>query len=276
MPRLTLPNLSLHYLDTGAGTPILLIHGHPFDCTSWSPQLESAVPGFRLIAPDLRNFGLTTSPTPPTLFADYARDLISLADALALRRFVVLGLSMGGHVALELAALAPHRLLGLVLCGTYAQLDSPEKKASRYTLADRLDREGLAPYAAEVLPKMLCAQSLANNPALAAPLLAMMERCPAAGASIALRLRAEHPDYVPVLDSLTVPTLILVGEHDTFTPVPDAQLMHAHAPKSTLVVLPGAGHLTNLEQPFAFNRSLLTFLESLPTHAPCPTSSVIP
>jgi pimeloyl-ACP methyl ester carboxylesterase len=264
MHHLTLPNLCLHYAEAGAGTPILLIHGHPFDCTSWSPQLDAALPGLRLIAPDLRNFGLTTSPTPPTLFADYARDLIALADALALPRFVALGLSMGGHVVLELAALAPSRLLGLVLCGTYAQLDSPEKKASRYALADRLDREGLAPYAAEVLPKMLSAQSLAHNPALAAPLLAMMQRCPAAGASIALRLRAEHPDYLPVLSSLSTPTLILVGEHDAFTPVPDAQLMHAHARNSTLVVLPSAGHLTNLEQPAAFNDSLLTFLASLP------------
>jgi pimeloyl-ACP methyl ester carboxylesterase len=265
MPHLTLPNLSLHYLSSGAGTPVLLIHGHPFDCTSWSPQLDTAFPNFRLIAPDLRNFGLSTSPTPPTLFADYALDLIALADALALPRFVVVGLSMGGHVALELAALAPSRLLGLVLCGTYAQPDTPEKKSSRYALADRLDREGLAPYAAEVLPKMLSAQSLAHNPALAAPLLAMMQRCPVAGASIALRLRAEHPDYLPVLDSLTIPTLILVGEHDTFTPVPDAKLMHAHARNSTLTVLPSAAHLTNLEQPAAFNLALLTFLQSLPT-----------
>jgi len=84
MPHLTLPNLSLHYAEAGAGTPILLIHGHPFDCTSWSPQLDAALPGLRLIAPDLRNFGLTTSPTPPTLFADYARDLLALADTAIL------------------------------------------------------------------------------------------------------------------------------------------------------------------------------------------------
>lgn len=262
MPQLTVSDLSLHYQESGSGTPVILIHGHPFDCTSWTPQLIASFPGFRLIAPDLRNFGRTTSPNPPADFCTYARDLIAFADALALDKFLVAGLSLGGQVALEVAAVAPSRLLGLILCDTFAQLDTPAKKAGRYTLATRLDREGLAAYAVEVLPKMMCAKTIAEHPEVAAELVRMIQRAPAAGASAALRTRAERRDYLPLLPTLDLPTLIVVGAHDEFTPVADAELMHQHIRNSTLVVIEDAGHLTNLEQPDAFNRALADFLGS--------------
>ena len=262
MPQITVSDLSLHYQKSGSGTPVLLIHGHPFDCTSWTPQLIATFPGYRLIAPDLRNFGRTASPNPPADFTTYARDLIAFADVLALDRFYVAGLSMGGQIALEVAALAPSRLLGLILCDTFAQLDTPAKKSARYALADRLDREGMSLYAIEVLPKMMCAKTIAERPAVAADLVRMMQRAPAAGASAVLRARAARRDYLPLLPTLNLPTLILVGDHDEFTPVTDAELIHQSIRNSTLVVIPDAGHLTNLEQPAAFNRALADFLGS--------------
>ena len=262
MPQLTVSDLSLHYQESGLGTPVILIHGHPFDCTSWTPQLVATFPGYRLVAPDLRNFGRTTSPNPPADFSTYARDLIAFADALALDRFYVAGLSMGGQIALEIAAAAPARLLGLILCDTFAQLDTPAKKAGRLTLADRLDREGLAAYAVEVLPKMMCAKTIKEQPDVAADLVRMIQRAPAAGASAALRVRAARRDYLPVLPTLDLPTLIIVGALDEFSPVADAELMHQHIHNSTLVVLEDSGHLTNLEQPAAFNRTLAAFLEA--------------
>jgi len=260
MPQLTVADLSLHYQESGSGTPVILIHGHPFDCTSWTPQLIATFPGYRLIAPDLRNFGRTTSPNPPADFSTYARDVLAFTDALALDKFHVAGLSMGGQIALEVAVAAPDRLLGLILCDTFAQLDTSAKKAGRLALADRLDREGMATYAAEVLPKMMCAKTIAERPEIAAELLRMMQHAPAAGASAALRTRAERCDYLPMLPTLDLPTLILVGAHDEFTPVPDAELMHQHIRNSSVIVLDDAGHLTNLEQPAAFNRALATFL----------------
>jgi pimeloyl-ACP methyl ester carboxylesterase len=264
MPQLTVSDLFLHYQESGSGTPVLLIHGHPFDCTSWTPQLIATFPGYRLIAPDLRNFGRTTSPNPPADFSTYARDLIAFADAHALDKFYVAGLSMGGQIALEVAAAVPKRLLGLILCDTFAQLDTPAKKAARLALADRLDREGMANYAVEVLPKMMCAKAIADHPEVAADLVRMMQRAPAAGASTALRTRAERRDYLPLLPALDLPTLIVVGAHDEFTPVADAELMHQNIRNSRLIILEDAGHLTNLEQPAAFNRSLAAFLGVAP------------
>ena len=263
MPRILAHDVSFHYEESGVGTPVLLLHGHPLDCTMWSPQLQADFPGYRLIAPDLRNLGLTTSPTHATDFTVYAHDILTLAEALHLTRFVVVGLSMGGHVAMELAHLAPHRLLGLVLSDTYAPLDSPEKQAGRGALADRLKAEGMRTYASEALPKLLSASTIAHNPQLAAQVLAMMERSPAAGAADALRVRSRHRDYLSVLRSLDLMTLILVGSEDQFTPVSEATLMHENFRNSTLVVIPDTGLLPNMEDPETFNQHLQEFLQTI-------------
>ena len=86
MPQIIASDVSFHYEESGSGTPVLLIHGHPFDCSMWAPQLEARFPGFRLIAPDLRNFGRTTSPNPPVDYATYAHDVVRFADALGAGR----------------------------------------------------------------------------------------------------------------------------------------------------------------------------------------------
>src|SRR6185503_10116938 len=94
-----------------------------------------------LISPDLRNFGRSVSQNGPAGWPTYAEDLLAFTDSLGIDRFAAAGLSMGGQIALELAALAPDRLIGLALCDTFAPVDTPEKRAGRLALAERLDRE---------------------------------------------------------------------------------------------------------------------------------------
>jgi pimeloyl-ACP methyl ester carboxylesterase len=188
-------------------------------------------------------------------------------DGLSIQRFAVAGLSMGGQIALEIFALAPDRILGLALCDTSAQLDTPEKRAARLALAERLEREGMDPYANEVLPKMVCDHTIDTKPEVARELVEMMKRCPVRGAADAARARTQRRDYVPLLPTIKVPTLIIVGEFDQFTPVPDAELMHNSIPNSQLVIIKEAGHVTNLEQPEAFNQALGTLVRTL---APSP------
>jgi len=259
MSVLTIPDLTVYYEESGAGTPVLLIHGHPFDCTMWRAQLAAGIPA-HLIAPDLRNFGRTTSKNDPASWSTYAEDLLAFMDTVGIQRFAAAGLSMGGQIALELFALAPERLLGLALCDTSAQLDTPEKRANRLALADRLEREGMEPYAEEVLSKMICDHTIDTKPDVARELLEMMKRAPVRGAADAARARTQRRDYIPLLPNIKIPTVILVGEFDQFTPVPDAELMHHAIPNSQLVVIKEAGHVTNLEQPEAFDQALGNFI----------------
>jgi pimeloyl-ACP methyl ester carboxylesterase len=254
--------ITVAYSDEGQGQPLLLVHGHPFDRTMWRPQLEHfSRLGYRVIAPDLRGYGATTVVPGVTPLDSFARDLAGLLDHLGIPTAVVAGLSMGGQIVMEFYRLYPNRVLGLVLADTFSQAETAAGKRARNETADRLLREGMGPYAAEVLPWMVAPANIAAQPAVAEHVLTMMRAAHPTGAAAALRGRAERPDYTPTLSRITVPTLVVVGSDDEFTPVSDARFMHERIPDSTLVVVDGAGHLPNLERPAAFNAALADLLQ---------------
>jgi cystathionine beta-lyase/cystathionine gamma-synthase/pimeloyl-ACP methyl ester carboxylesterase len=254
-------DVGIGYDDTGSGPPVILVHGHPFDRSMWYPQVAYlASHGYRAIAADLRGYGESTVVPGKCLLEVFARDIAGLLDHLEVRAAVMCGLSMGGQIVLEFSSLFPDRLLGVVLADTSAPADTQAGAALRRATADRLLAEGMAAYAAEVLPKMVCRQTLRSRPDVAAHVGAMMRATAPAGAAAALRGRAERPDYVAMLGDLRVPALVLVGSDDEFTPVTDARLLADAIPSATLTVIPDAGHLPNLEQPTAFNRALGRFL----------------
>lgn len=256
MSTADLNGITIGYDDVGTSDDVLiLVHGHPFDRTMWEPQLEQ--PGWRVIAPDLRGYGETTVVPGVTPLSTFAGDIAALLDHLGVARFVLGGLSMGGQIVLECQRLFPDRIRGLVLADTFAQADTPEGRRNRTEMADRLEREGMEGYAEEVLPKMVAPINLASAGEIA---FRMMRHAPAEGAAAALRGRAERPDYTDLLGTITVPTLVIVGSDDAFTPVADAQYLHDRIPGSTLAVIEDAGHLPNLERPDEFGKAVDEFL----------------
>ncbi|WP_328439606.1 alpha/beta hydrolase [Streptomyces sp. NBC_00444] len=253
----------LTYEDKGADTsllPLVLIHGHPFDRTMWTPQTEAFSASRRVIAPDLRGYG--ASPVVPgvTPLSDFARDIEALLDELKVREFVLAGLSMGGQIAMECYRLFGERIRGLVLADTFPAAETAEGKVIRNEMADRLLAEGMRGYADEVLDKMVAPYA---SPQVKAHVHRMMTATPPEGAAAALRGRAERPDYRALLTHVIVPTLVVVGADDTYTPVADAEAMHAALPDSTLKVIEGAAHMPNLERPAEFNEVLGQFLVSV-------------
>jgi pimeloyl-ACP methyl ester carboxylesterase len=252
-----------NYDDVGTGLAIVLIHGHPFDRSMWNPQLEILRSKYRIIAPDLRGYGQNLIASDITPFSAFAEDILDLLNRLGIAECVLCGLSMGGQIALECHRQFGNRITGMVLADTFAQLDTPERKQERFDTADRLLKEGMDGYSAEVLPKMISPVHIRTMPATAAHVLRMMKGTSAAGAAAALRGRAERRDYTPLLSTIRVPTLIVVGEQDEFTPISDARFMGDRIAGSEVVVIADSGHMPNLEQPEAFNAALLKFLEGL-------------
>ncbi|MFJ9345263.1 alpha/beta fold hydrolase [Streptomyces sp. NPDC101237] len=251
----------LAYDDSGphpARVPLLLIHGHPFDRTLWDPQRAAFAASRRVVVPDLRGYG--ASPVTPGLvpLARFAADLEDLLDALDVRTCVVAGLSMGGQIAMECwTRLGADRVRGLVLADTFPAPETPEGVRARNAMADRLLREGMRGYADEVLEKMVAPGAA---PEVKTHIHRMMTRTDPEGAAAALRGRAERPDYRTVLAKVTVPALVVVGADDAYTPVSDAEEMHALLPDAALRVIGAAAHLPNLERPREFNRALAEFL----------------
>ncbi|CAL9512571.1 alpha/beta fold hydrolase [Streptomyces sp. enrichment culture] len=250
--------------ETSSGVPLVLVHGHPFDRTMWDPQLAEFSAGRRVIAPDLRGYGASPV-TPGTVpLSRHADDIAELLDHLAVDSFVLAGLSMGGQIVMECHDRFGDRIRGLVLADTFPAAETPEGKRGRNAMADRLLTEGMRGYADEVLEKMVAPYADAE---VKAHVHRMMTATPPEGAAAALRGRAERPDYRALLTRVTVPALVLVGADDTYTPVPDAEEMHAALPDSVLHVIEGAAHLPNLERPEEFNRHLAAFLTRLDENA---------
>lgn len=255
MHTLALPTTTLAYDDLGpAGREpaLLFVHGHPFDRSMWRGQLARFA-SRRVIAPDLRGYGASTGTV--TAWADLADDLVDLMDALRVPRAVVVGLSMGGQIALDLVVRHPDRVAGLLLADTSATAE-PDRPG-RLAAADRLRREGMDPYAVENLYRMVRPGAAA---AAAAHVLAMMRGADPTGAAAAQRARADRPDQLAALARIAVPTTVVVGADDHFTPVADARTIADGIPGATLVVIDGAAHMPNLEQPAAFDAALATLL----------------
>jgi pimeloyl-ACP methyl ester carboxylesterase len=257
--------ITIAYDDEGRGDDVLvLVHGHPFDRTMWRPQLARfPARGWRVIAADLRGYGESTVVPGVTPLSVFARDIAGLADHLGVERFVLGGLSMGGQIVLECQRRFPGRLRGLVLADTSARAETAAGRAERARAADRLLREGMAGYAAEVLPKMVAPANITALPAVAEHVTTMMTAAPPEGAAAALRGRAERPDYTATLGTVAVPTLVVVGSDDEFTPVADARYLADRIDGATLVVVDGAGHMPNLERADEFDAALAGLLATV-------------
>ncbi len=262
MNTITIDGLQFAFDDEGGGEPLVLIHGHPFDRSMWRPQVEHfSARGWRVIAPDLRGYGASALVPGKTTLTTFARDVAALLDRLEVREIVLGGLSMGGQIVMELHRLFVGRLRGMLLADTSPVAETAAGRAERLAAAERLEREGMAGYAREVLAKMVAPRNIREQPAVARHVLGMMLETPAAGAAAALRGRAERPDYRATLAGATVPTLLVVGRDDEFTPVRDAERTCQEIPGAQLAIIEGAAHMPNLERPAEFNRAFAGLLD---------------
>ncbi|MBI4718078.1 MAG: alpha/beta fold hydrolase [Planctomycetes bacterium] len=258
--------IDMFYEESGAGIPILWVHGFPLDHSMWKPQLDGLVDCARNIAPDLRGFGRSEVPPGSSGMDLFADDLRALIDYLKLEQVVLAGLSMGGYIAMAFARRYPARLRGLMLIDTRAGADSPEAAQARRDNAARVRAEGVAPIAEPMLAKLLSATTRTQQPALAQALRDMLYSAPPMGVANALTGLADRPDSLLGLAAVAVPTLVVVGSDDEITPPADARRIAAAILHARLVEIPQAGHMANWEQPEAFNQAAREFLARL-THA---------
>jgi 3-oxoadipate enol-lactonase len=253
--------LRLTYRETGEVDPLLLLHAFPLDGRMWDGQADH-LPG-RCLIPDLSGFGASNAAPDSNLttrMSDFAQDAAALLDHLGIERTVLLGLSMGGYAALAFAEAFPGRLRGLILADTRAGADAPEARERRLAVARDVLEKGSGFLPDALVPKLLGAGTQASEPGLVEQVRRWAAEAPPAGVAAAQRGMAERPDRSGVLPRIAVPTLVIVGEEDELTPPAESRSLAAAIPKADLAVLPGAGHLSNLEQPEAFNRAVSGFL----------------
>lgn len=239
-------------------TGLLLIHAFPLDARMWEPQLSTFGPRLPVIAPHLPGFGGTPGPDVLTM-GEAARACVGALDEAEVETAVVCGLSMGGYVAFELWRTARPRVAALVLANTRAEPDTAEAAAGRRALAERLGNEGNG-FLVEQPPPLL---SPGASEDLRARVKATIADQPAAAIAAAALGMAERPDSVQDLPGIDVPTLVITGSEDGLIP-PDVTAGIADGvPGAELVRIEGAGHLSNLEAPAAFDTALDEVLAAL-------------
>ncbi|GKS59485.1 alpha/beta hydrolase [Nitrospira sp.] len=259
----TTNGLRIVYSDTGTGHPVVFVHGFPLNRTMWHPQVQALSSTYRIVTVDLRGHGESDAPLWRYRVEDFAGDILTVLDDLRLPRAILVGLSMGGYVALAFARLFPGRLNSLVLTDTRAQADSPEGRQGRFQLAQAAYERGAGAVADAMLPKLLSPKTRDTRPELVADVRHMIESMRLGGIVGDLMAMADRPDSLPLLGAIGCPTLVVVGADDQTTPVSDARLMAERIPGARLEIIPEAGHLPNLEQPSAFNACLDRFLREL-------------
>ncbi len=263
--KTTINGIELAYTDDGRGLPVVFLHAFPLGKAMWEPQVRALSGACRVITVDLRGHGESGAPLWRYTVETFADDVKELLDHLDLQQVVLAGLSMGGYVCFAFYRKYADRVKAFILSDTRAPADSPEGKAGRFAMAQVAYTQGPSAIADAMLPKLLGETSLHHRPELVESVRRIITRNQVSGIAGDLMAMEARPDSVPLLPSITCPTLVLVGDEDVATPPAEARLMAERIPGARLTTIPGAGHLANLEQPEAFNRAVADFVASLPT-----------
>lgn len=239
---------------------LVLLHAFPLNARMWEGQLGLADGGWRVIAPHFRGVDAGAGDPPTTSIDDYAGDVIDLLDALHIDQAVIGGLSMGGYAAFAVLRHAARYVQGLILADTRAEGDTPEGLDARRKMLELVQAKGAPAVAEELIPKLLGETTRRSRPDVIDRVRSLVLSNSSDAIAGAVRALMSRPDSTPLLPTIHVPTLILVGAEDTLTPPPLSEKMNRGIAGSELAVIPGAGHLANLEQPDLFNAALARFL----------------
>jgi pimeloyl-ACP methyl ester carboxylesterase len=262
MPRIASDDAEICYDVTGSGPPVVLLHPFPANHELWQPIARMLSSRYRLIMPDLRGHGESSLGTGPATMQQHAADIARIVDAAGADRVALIGISVGGYAIFEFWRRFRDRATALVLCNTKAEPDTPEARANRLQTADDVLQRGTGPFFESMIPKLLGEATRRSRPDLVEGALHMMRKMSAEGVAGVQRGMAERPDSVPTLKTITVPTLILTGDEDIMTGLPDAELMKQNISGSQMKVVAKAGHYSPWEQPQEVGRLLRGFLDS--------------
>jgi 3-oxoadipate enol-lactonase len=252
------------YDDFGEGnTPIIFIHGFPFNKSMWQPQVEFFSPLQRVIAYDIRGFGKSSSTNEKMSIPLFAEDLIRLMDALELNKAAVCGLSMGGYVLLNAVTRYPKRFEAIILCDTQCIADSPKIKEKRSRDIEQVTQFGLEKFCHDFLGAVFSKQPVPDKHELMRKLENQILTTPAETITGTLLALSQRWSMCSMLHEISLPALILCGEEDRLTPPEQSEFLFKAIRNSQLQIITKAGHLSNLEGTDQFNKHLNNFICSL-------------
>lgn len=267
-------DVDLYYEEHGAGDPLLLVMGLAADSTAWMFQIPDFARHHRTIVFDNRGVGRSAKPPGPYSIAQMADDAAGLLDSLRIERCHVVGVSMGGMIAQELALRHPARVSGLVLACTYPEPDAEIERQRRDSVAEMggtvtasgdvaIDLSSFDPllFFQTLLPRVFNQSFIDNElPRLMALFGSALQYGISLEAILAQAAAVMSHRATDRLHRIAAPTLVITGDADLLIPPTHSDVLARHIPGARLVKVPGGSHGFNLETPEVFNRAVLDFL----------------
>ena len=262
MKRIRSGDAELAYEVIGNGPPLILLHPFPAHHELWLPAAQALSSRYRLILPDLRGHGDSSSGDGPATMAKHANDIVRVCEEEEIGRAGFVGVSIGGYSMFEFWRRHRERVAVLALCNTRPQAETAESRAARLkTAADVLER-GTSAFIESMIPKLFGKTTIVNRPDLIDAAKRMMRKMSPESVSLVQKGMADRVDSRPTLQTINVPTLIIGADEDVATPVADAEVMRQNIPRAELKVIARAGHYAIFEQPEAAGAALRQFLDS--------------
>lgn len=258
--KITANGISINYtLEGPASAPVVtLSHSLATNLSMWDPQIPALASRYRVLRYDTRGHGGTDAPEGAYSLDQLAEDARALLQALGIGRTHFVGLSMGGFIGQILALKYPQMLQGLVLCDTTSRVPADAKPmwGERIRVAQS---QGMEPHVEPTISRWFTAPFREQRPDVVNPVRAMIRATKPAG-YIGCCHAIAALDLTDRLQAITAPTLVIVGEEDSGTPVAASRTIRERIKGSELVILKSASHLSNMEQPEAFNQAVTGFL----------------
>ena len=267
MPTAKINGINIYYESHGTGFPLVLAYGIGGNTTEWEPQIPVFSRSYRFIVWDPRGHAQSESPPNADQYTQevFAQDLEGLLDHLRIDRAYVGGLSMGGGIATRFAILHPERVAALLIFDSFSSsgLETPsETRQMREEIIRLTETEGMsavAEFAMKNNPNISQTASLGNEQENR--VRQMYLALDPVGYAHSTRMILNAVFSASLLEGIEVPTLVMAGQEDGALPA--CRFIHEKIKGSKLVVIPEAGHLSNLDQPVAFNHAVLEYLASV-------------
>jgi 3-oxoadipate enol-lactonase len=257
--KLTANGIDIHYTIEGEGPVVTMSHALGCNLSMWDEQAQALSGRYRVLRYDTRGHGGSSAPPGPYSLEQMADDLHGLLTGLGVAQTHFVGISMGGMIGQTLALKYPMLLQGLILCSTTSRYPA----AMRSTWVERIrtvEAKGMEPTVEPALQRWFTPSFRERRPDVMERVRVMLRSTPPHGC-IGCCYAIPTIDLTDRLGEVRCPALVIAGEDDPGTPVAMAQEIHVALHSSELAILRSASHLGNLEQPEAFNRFLLGFLD---------------
>ncbi len=252
-------SIKLHYPNI----PVVFLHAFPVNRKMWQPQMDFLTKlGIGYIAWDYPGFGKSKIIKETMWIRDYSEYTYEILQEIGIRKTIVVGLSMGGYVALSLFREHPELFMGLLLANTRAHADDEEIRKRRYEIIEDLKvKNSLLELIEMHIQYFLTEETRSKRIELVKKLMEMMREATVEGVIQAQGAMARRLDSNDLLKRIKFPVTILTGDSDTLSPPKLAKYMVEMIPDATLQIIKNAAHLSNLERPKEFNRELKKLID---------------